>query len=78
MQSAVNTNILAYIAILRKSILSSSTILKLCNIIFASVPAQSKMTATLRHYLHSPIIPNIIKIRDENRIFKLNSRKNTR
>ena len=31
------------------------------------VPVQSKMTANLRHYLHSPI-PNIIKIRDKYRI----------
>ena len=38
---------------------------------------QSKMTANLRHYLHSPIL-NIIKVRDKYRIFKLNLRKSTR
>ena len=35
---------------------------------------QSKMTANLRHYLHSPIL-NIIKISDKYRIFKLNAMK---
>ena len=45
--------------------------------LFHRVPEHLQLTANLRHYLHSPI-PNIIKIRDKYRIFKLNSRKNTR
>ena len=49
----------------------------LYDLYYTWVTVKSEMTANLRHYSHSPIL-NIIKIRDKNRIFKLNSRKNTR